>query len=355
MSSYTKLALFVALGLAMLLIFTQFAHAQQSSARIDQVSESFRAAVDGVADKLSGVARNLLLSLLLIELIWKLGKTVREGDDFGQLMGIFFTRVVVAGFFLAIIDGIPTGSGRVGIGTFVIESAEALVGVASPNASIKPSDLFWQMFGAGQRIFDGAVGISGSIAAVVVWLLLSILGAIVVGLMIVTYIEVYVIFTVGILSLGFGVWEVTEQFAKNFLFSAVGKILKLFTMILMASVVATSIKAFGTLSTLEDGLITIGIVVIFAMLMTSVPQAVEQIISGIPAVSSDAAVSSAITGTAQKGARIAGNVATQGAAGAVKSGAQVLGSGLNKMGLNKANVSKAGEALATRIRGIKKE
>jgi type IV secretory pathway TrbL component len=226
----------------------------------------------------------------------------------------------------------------------VIQSAEGLVEATDNRASIKPSDLFWQMFESGQQIFDGSKGISGKIAGTIVWLLLCVLGAVVVGLMIVTYIEIYVVFTVGILALGFGVWEVTAQFAKNFLFSAVGKIFKLFTMILMASVISLTIQAFGTLSSFEDGLITIGIVLIFAMLMTSVPQAVEQIISGIPAISGDAAVSSAITGASIKGAKIAGNATASAAKSALSAGGKLAGSGAKK----------AGTALASRIRDIKK-
>lgn len=177
-------------------------------------------------------------------------------------------------------------------------------------------------------------------SAAFVWLLLAILGAVVVGLMIVTYIEIYVIFTVGILSLGFGVWSVTEQFAKNFLFSAVGKTLKLFTMILMASVIALAIESFGDLSSFEDGLITIGIVLIFAMLMSSVPQAVEQIISGIPAVSADQGVAGAVTGASKTAGKAAGYAAVNG--GKALAGAA---GGAAKQG---------GTALAGRIRDIKK-
>lgn len=339
MTPTMKCFTFLALTLAM----TEMAHAQDAVGRIDQVSESFRTAVEGIGDKLSIIARNLLLSLLLIELIWKLGKTVMEGDDFGQLMGVFFKRVVIAGFFLAIIDGIPTGSGNVGIATFVIQSAEALVGTTTAGASVKPSDLFWQMFSSGSSIYENSSGVGGVISASIVWVLLSVIGAVVVGLIIVTYIEIYVVFTVGILALGFGVWSVTQQFATNFLFSAVGKILKLFTMILMASVISLSIQAFGTLSTFEDGLITIGIVLIFAMLMSSVPSAVEQIISGIPGVSGDGAVSSAITGASIRGAKIGG-----------AAGAKAASTAASKAGLNKANVSRGASAIASRIRSIKK-
>ena len=338
------LALMGVMLLAILIFVPEVSQAQEGAARIDQVSESFRDAVDGIATKLAAIARSLLMSLLLIELVWKLGKTVQAGDDFGQFMQIFFTRIVIAGLFLALIEGIPTGSGNVGIATFVIQSAEGLVGATTDGASIKPSSLFWQMFESGQKIYGASSGVSGTISAVIVWLLLCILGAVVVGLMIVTYIEIYVVFTVGILALGFGVWEMTEQFAKNFLFSAVAKIFKLFTMILMASVISLTIQAFGTLTSFEDGLITIGIVLIFAMLMTSVPQAVEQIISGIPAISSDAAVSSAITGAAQKGTKSVANKAGGAGKKALSAWGKALCSGAKK----------AGTALASRIRDIKK-
>mgnify|MGYP006148113341 CR=1 FL=1 len=327
-----------------LIMVAASAHAQGTTSRIDQVSDSFRISVEGISEKLSTIAEGILMSLLLIELIWSLGKAVMKQSDFAKLFGTFIKRVVVAGFFLAIIDGIPTASGNVGIGTFIIQSAEALVAESVTTASVKPSDLFWQMLHAGRDIYDRSSGITSIITAAIVWILMAVIGAIIVGLMLVTYIEIYVIFTVGILALGFGVWTVTEQFAKNFLFSAVGKILKLFTMILMASIVAFSVQSFGNISTFEEGLITIGILIIIAMLMSSVPQAVEQIISGIPAVSADQSVAGTVSGAAKGGAKAVG----RGAAAPVK----VLG------GMAGDKLKAGGKALksgaADRIRNIMK-
>ncbi len=337
----------VLIAAAIVLVSADYVEAQASIARIDQVSESFRVAVSGIAGTLSTIARNLMLSLLLIELIWKLGQAVWEGDDFGKLMSLFFKRIVVAGFFLAIVDGIPTGSGQVGFGSFIIQSAEALTSSSVGASDVRPSDLFWQMLRAGKDIYDGSSGISGTIGSIIVWLLLVLLGAVIAGLMVVAYIEIYVIFTVGILSLGFGVWSVTEQFAKNFMFSAVGKILKLFTMILMASVVTITIKDFGALTEFEDGLVTIGIVLIFAMLLTTVPTAVEQIISGIPGVSAD----SAVAGTMMGGAKSVGGKVVQ---GGINAGGNAASSAVSKAGFTKENAGRIASGIAGRIRSIKK-
>lgn len=346
MPGVTKNTVLIALlGGAIALSLSPMAEAQSATARIDQVSEAFQDAVVGMSSKLAVIARNLMMSLLLIELIWKLGKTIVAGDDFGKLMSVFFKRIVIAGFFLAIVDGIPTNSGQIGFGTFIINSAEALTNESVGTASIKPSDLFWQMLNSGGEIYANSSGLGGTVTAAIVWVLMSIMGAVVVGLMIVTYIEIYVIFTVGILALGFGAWSVTEQFATNFLFSAVGKTLKLFTMILMGSVIALQIEAFGTLTEFEDGLIVVGIVIIFIMLMSSVPQAVEQIISGIPAVSGDGAIAGALTGAAMKGARIGASGATKGAGAAAQKGASAA--------LKSATFTNAKSGLASRIRALK--
>lgn len=336
--------------IAVLLVLIADGVEAQNTARIDQVSESFKGAVQSMGSKLSAIARNLMLSLLLIELIWKLGKTVMEGDDFGKLMGVFFKRILIAGFFLAIVDGIPTGSGQVGFGSFVIQSAEALTNHSLGTVSIKPSDLFWEMFSSGQSIYSNSTGVTGSIAAVIVWLLLVMLGAVIVGLMIVAYIEIYVIFTVGILALGFGVWSVTDQFAKNFMFSAIGKTLKLFTMILMGSIIALQIKAFGSLSGFEDGLVTIGVVLIFALLMTTVPAAVEQIVSGMSSGGAEQTVQSAVTGASMGAAQRGMSMATKGG----KAGLGSAAGGLGKMGINKAGAIGTVSGIANRIRSIKR-
>ena len=226
---------FFLLALATLFLIPETASAQNNVNQIDQIPESFEIAIKGISQKLADIARNLLMSFLIIELIWSLGKIVMEGDDFGAIMGAFFKRILIAGFFLALVDGVPTPSGNVGFGSFIIQSAEALTEQSTGQTSFKPSDVFFQMFNAGLNVFTTSTGIAGKITGAIVWLIIIIMGAVIVGLMILTYIEIYVIFTVGILALGFGAWSTTQQFATNFLFAAVGKIFKLFVMILVAT------------------------------------------------------------------------------------------------------------------------
>ena len=213
---------------------------------------------------------------------------------------------------------------------------------------MKPSDVFFQMFNAGKGIYGDSSGV-GVVMAVIVWIILIIMGAVIVGLMILTYIEIYVIFTVGILALGFGAWSTTQQFATNFLFAAVGKIFKLFVMILVATLISVQLNAFGPLEGFEDGIIAIGVSLIFVMIMSTVPGAVEQMISGIPSASSDGAVAGATTHLPKKGASKAGAAAGKGAAKAGKAGA---GMAWDKLG-GAAAKAKLGGALAETIRGLK--
>lgn len=340
---------FFLLALATLFLIPETASAQNNVNQIDQIPESFEIAIKGISQKLADIARNLLMSFLIIELIWSLGKIVMEGDDFGAIMGAFFKRILIAGFFLALVDGVPTPSGNVGFGSFIIQSAEALTEQSTGQTSLKPSDVFFQMFNAGLNVFDTSTGVVGKIFGAIVWLIIIIMGAVIVGLMILTYIEIYVIFTVGILALGFGAWSTTQQFATNYLFAAVGKIFKLFVMILVATLISVQLNAFGPLEGVEDGIIAIGVSLIFVMIMSTVPGAVEQMISGIPSASSDGAVAGNITSPAKGAASKAGGAAGRAAAKVSKAGLQT---GWDKLG-GPAAKTKLGGALAETIRGLK--
>ena len=341
--------LFLAFATTVICVTPMEAYAQESINKIDQIPTSFQAGIEGIAAKLADIARNLLMSLLLIELIWSLGKIIMQGDDFGALMGAFFKRILIAGFFLALVDGVPTPAGNVGFGTFIIQSAEALTEQSTGQASLKPSDVFFQMYGAGTDILGNSNGIVGKIMGSVVWLILTLMGGVIVGLMVLAYIEIYFIFTAGILALGFGAWSTTQQFATNFLFSGVGKIFKLFVMILMGTIISAQLNAFGPLEGVEDGLIAIGVSLIFVMLMSTVPGAVEQMISGIPSASSDGAVADAATRLPKKGASKAGSVA---AGGAVKGG-KAAGKFVWQKSGGAATAAKMRGALADRIRSLK--
>ena len=308
--------------------------------QVDQIKDAFEASVNNIGGRLRVVAIRLLLSLFVIELVWSLGRIVMEQGDIGQVLAALARRVVVAGLFLALIDGVPwTGGQSVGVADFILLSAEALLGEVGAGTVLEPGEIFSDMATIGTAIWNNSTGPSGTISAAFVWLTLVMLGAIMAGLILLAYVEIYVVFTIGILMLGFGIWQPTQQIATNFLFRAVGKIFKLFATLFIGAIIQIQLNAMTGLHSFSDGILIIGLCVILAMTLFVIPNSIEGMISG----SSGSTAESVVQKASMKGVDVAGGAAST----VVKAGGRTAGGGL---GLG----TRAGaQGLSNAIRSIK--
>jgi P-type conjugative transfer protein TrbL len=349
--------------LVIVLLWAKHATAQDVDvSAIDNISTDIRDMIAGMRWRLAAIARNLLLGLLLIELIWKLGQAVNDGEELSSYIKLMAKRIVIAGFFLFVLGGIPTGSdgSTVGVADFVIESAEALTKITNENATNKPADLFWQTFEAGQHGYKNSKGVAGTIIAGFVWIVLVVIGAAIAAVVLVAYVEVYTIFTIGTLALAFGAWSATEQFAQNFLFAAIGKILKLFTTMIIATVASLIVTTTGPITEVGDGLVITAVVLILVIVLGSVPTAVEQIVSSIPLSSGEAQAAKTVTDAAKTTGQVAASAAGGAAGGAAgASFGSAVGGGVTKTAATLVgraagrSARQAGLALADKIRAAK--
>ena len=313
-----------------------------SPGRIDAIDTDFQNAAKAVGDDLKEIAERLLYSLLLIEMVWSLGLIVMRGGNIGRLLSALFRRIVIAGFFLFLIDGIPMADGTVGIATFITRVAEGL-GNATIESSIKPSEVFGNIYDAGAQIYYATSGIGRKLSAGLVWLVLMFLGGIIAGLMLLAYIQIYIVFTIGIVTLAFGAWRQTEGIARNFLFSALGKSFKLFALLLIVAVIRLQLQNMARIESFEDGLLMIGLLVIFVMVLISVPGQVEAMVSSPPGPSADGTVVEAATYAPKQAARSTVNTGVSAVGAGVKT---VAGAGW------KAGKIAAGRRLAAGLRTI---
>ncbi|WP_419739479.1 type IV secretion system protein [Ruegeria sp.] len=329
--------LHISLALAVL---TLIAPVSAEANQVDEIRDAFETSVVEVGDRIKGIAIRLLFSLFVIELVWSLGRIVMEQGDIGQVLSALMRRIVIAGFFLLLIDGIPSGGGEtLGIADFILRSAEALSDEAGGPETLSPSDIFFPMMDTGFNIWDNSTGIGGTLSAAIVWVMMVVMGAIMTGLIILAYVMIYITFTLGILILGFGILQPTQHFATNFIFRAIGSIFRLFATLLIAAIIKTQLESMEGLNGFEDGILIIGLCLILTMVLFVVPASIESLIAGAPGASPDGAIHRAGT----KGAGLAG----QGAKTAGKAGAKAAGTTL------KAGSKAAGGALSASIRSIK--
>lgn len=316
---------------------------------IDSIVAAFEGAVNAASGNLVAAARTLLGSLLLIELVLAVGRAVVRGSDLGELFATVMQRILIAGFYLFLMDSLP---GLGGMNGLVGRSAEALAGLGSGGQAIKPSDILSQSLATASSIYGASSGIAETISAALIGIIIVLLSAITIAMVVVVYVEIHVVFGLGIIALGFGGFSGTDGIARGYLMAGIAKSLKLFAMLVLSSIFGAVYRTlgFGLFDTEGGGeFITAAFTLVAAtavmmMVVLTVPAALEQAAAGASSGGASAAsgAGSMVRGAGSKAAGaalgMAGGKAASGAGTAGKAALRGAGAAGSAM---KARVSAA--------------
>lgn len=252
---------------------------------IDSIVAAFEGAVNAASGNLLTAAKSLLGALLLIELILTIGKIVVRGSDLGELFAALLQRILIAGFYLFLMDSLPGFGGMNGL---VGASAEALAGLGSGGQAIKPSDILGQSLGTASSIYGAASGIAETIAAALIGVVIVLLTAITIAMIVVAYVEIHVVFGLGIIALGFGGFSGTDGIARGYLMAGIAKSLKLFAMLVLSSIFGSVFQSLGFGASASEGVVDfmthaftlVAAAAVMMMVVLTVPAALEQAVAG---------------------------------------------------------------------------
>ena len=233
------------------------------------------------------IATRLLFGLLLIEWVWTTARQVSQGAGTAAYVSTLAQRVALACAFLFLIN---LGD----YGDLVIRSAEALLDVSMPQASIKASDLFDRILSLTFELFGRSwYNLADKLAAFV----MLIVGAMLVGLIVTAYIEVYIAFAAAIIALGFAGWSGTREVAVRYLIKAAVKVMGLFAALFCGALLShlVTLELNG-----ESGgpVLLAGLLIILAMVMVRAPAAMGQAMTGKPGKSAAGRLAALIGGGA---------------------------------------------------------
>ena len=232
---------------------------------LDDVRETFF----GLSEALIPIATALLFSLVLIDWVMTTARQVLAKAGIGAYLAALLPRIVLAGVFLFLID-------IANYNTLVIASAEALLGVAANGASINVTELFDGLISLTWDIFGRSwYNIPDKLAAGVI----LVVGAILIGFIITAYIEVYIAFASAFIALGFAGWSGTRHIAVRYLTTAAAKVLYLFAALFCGALIS-SLIAFDAARESGSPLALSGIMIVIAIVMISIPAAVETAMTG---------------------------------------------------------------------------
>jgi len=276
-------------------------------AGIDGIIGAFEGAVNAAAGNLLPIARGLLGALLLIELVITIGRIVVSGSDLGELFSTILKRVLIAGFYLWLMDTLP---GFGGLNGLVGITAEALAGKGAGGEAITPSNLLSGTVATTASML-AAASYAQMIPVALISIVLIVLTALIVAMIVVVYVEVHVVFGLGVIAVGFAGFNGTEGVARGFLMSAIAKCLKLYSMLVLSSVFGSVFNSLGMGllageawgDMLVSSLMLVGGTVIMFMVVLTVPSALEQAVAGANAGGSSASggAGSFMRGQAMKG------------------------------------------------------
>ena len=265
-----------------------FAQAAQQQPVLDGIANQYRDASRLWRPRLIPVAQQLFMLLASIEfvvsgIIWTLRK-----DSLDDIAAKFLLKFTLVAFLLALITSFtfwipPIVNGFAAAG----ERAIGAGGTVSPSGIIDIGrETSLSMLGAldaGVMLTNPAMAIYGAIAAMIVALAYTAIAA----MLVLVLVESYVVLGGGVLFLGFSAFRGTAAFAENLIAYTFGVGIKIFMLYLIVGLgsqiargwipLIQSSTFFGPASPLFQ---VVGGAVIFAVLAIRVPNAVASRLSG---------------------------------------------------------------------------
>jgi P-type conjugative transfer protein TrbL len=252
---------------------------------VDAIVTTFERALTGVSVHLSIVARNIMGTLIIFELVWAFGQMVATGSDLGSMLYALLKRIIIVGFYFWATSAIPSNGG---LDDFVAKTAAYLTQTAAGGGAPITAGSFLKAGIAQGMALVVAAGWSfqvfiAAFAAVFIVICCAAIGA----ALIVTYVEIHFLFSLAIVALGFGAWTQTEQFARNYLMGAVGKTFKLFGILMVGNVFTQIFNTVGlgaagatVNNPAESGLLLAGITFVMVVIAFVLPSALEHLVTG---------------------------------------------------------------------------
>jgi type IV secretion system protein TrbL len=270
----------------MRVIFQVLSGIKNMSALLNDLTQQYQTATLGWYTDLFPLANHLFGVLAILELAWSGIWWAVEKSDISSLWAEFLKKLVVIGFFYAILlhaqSWVPA----------IIKSFMLAGSSASHIQKLDPNSIFMQGIQLAQLVmvplhdqsllsagFSLLVGYTTALVIIVAFALIA-------GELVISLIESYLIVGAGILFLGFSFNRFTQQFALNYLRYAISIGAKLFMLYLIIGVGAHLATAWSDLlqQSSHDDMIpffeVMGGSLVFVFIAWTIPHKAESLLSG---------------------------------------------------------------------------
>lgn len=298
--------------------------------QIQATLEAMNSAMTALTTTISRLARNLLISLFVIDLVLLAGRTVLSGEEMGPAVSRFIYRLLFAFICFTLIANASE------VIAWLSDKALDIAQLSANGAGVnftEPSiaGIMRDAARDAMALFGKVEWNPGTWLFLIAGLTQLVVSAVMGAVLVVSTIELYLVGILGLFALGFAGLEVAQGSASLYIKSMIGKAMKLLGLMLMWSLTTGLTNAIVVSAgvTAATALAIIAVLIFTGVLIMTLPNSIEALAGGIGS-SAAAAIAGGITAwAAGRAAATTAGAGIGGAAGALKGGIQGAKGGLS--------------------------
>ena len=313
---------------------------------LDTIKNIFRDNASGWSGALQNYSTSLFWILATIDFAWTAILLNLSEGDFSSFVGTVAREIIKIGFFYALLtNGLAWAKD---IMNSMVQAGGAANGAAGGAANISPSDIFDTGYQLCIRIFDTISLMSpvDSLGLIIGGLVIMACFALIAAMMLLVYVQGYIVINAGVILLGFGGSSFTNDISIKYFQGSLSTGAKLFVMILLVGLGQNILNSWiGTVNiTMRQICLFMGSSLVLLALVKVVPDMVGDMINGFSWGTGESLVR---TGSAAKSAATTvGSMAVAATAGGVMAVSQAAK-------LHKAQVD-SGQSTSSWVGGVAK-
>ena len=314
--------------------------AAQTSAgvEIDGAIAGLRDALVSYGGALADSARQLMLGLLVLDMVWRAARWMVRGEGADTVVEGLLYQIGFVGLAWGLVEVVPQ------VVDFLAATARRLASSAGATGGFSPSGMVADGLGTAGAMLRNVSLNPGTwfyLAAALVSVLVVAMGL---AMIVVVYAEFYIAGLAGILALAFAGLQGTRDIAVNYVRSLIGKAFKLLALMVIMASTGELTRAFSGLrgwDSFDGAMIVMLLQLVNIVLILTLPGSVEALVGGPrssgagEALGSKAAVATATVGT------VAASGAAGGASGAIQRGLAARAANETAGGIARAAMSGA--------------
>lgn len=277
----TLLFSFFFIGFVFALAQTSFADVPTNNS-IQGIMDIYKDAASSWAPILVGYANRIFFILAAIDIAWMAIMLALNPGEFSDFVANLVRKVIFLGFFLALLINGSSWAGL--IVRSLTQAGGAANSIAGGTFNVTPALVFDTGFQLCSQIFSelSAWEPIDSLAIIIGGIIIMICFALISAMMLLMYVQGYVIIYAGVILLGFGGSTFTKDIALKYFQAALAVGAKLFVMILLVGLGQTIINSWTAVFTLNLSQIVlfIGASIVLLALVKEVPNMVGDLING---------------------------------------------------------------------------